>query len=110
MFLAAAAAAALVSVSGHAATSNKPIQVTAKVVQNCTITVGNMDFGSYDPVGANALGGTDLTATSDITVVCTKGSTGVSVGLDLGAHSTGTARQLANGAEVLSYSIADDAG
>jgi len=112
MFLAAVAAAALVSVSGHAAvTTTKAIQVSAKVVTNCSISVSNnMDFGNYDPVGANAAGGSALTATSDITVVCTKGSSGVTVGLDQGANASATNRRLANAGEFLNYSIADDLG
>jgi len=111
MFL-AAAAVALVSTSGNAAVTNKPttFTVSAKVVTNCTITAANMDFGSYDPVVANAAGGANLTATSSIAVVCTKGSAGVSVGLDLGANSNAGSRRLANAGEFLNYSIADDAG
>src|SRR5256885_2164439 len=114
MFLAAAAAAALVSASGNAAVTNKPttFQVTANVVTNCTIGATDMTFLNYDPVGAQKVGGTAVTATSDITVVCTKGSTGVSVGLDLGQNPNAGVRQLVltGGTDVLSYSINDDAG
>jgi spore coat protein U-like protein len=100
------AAAALVSTAGIAAPPTANIQVSAKVVANCSITATNMDFGNYDPLSANKTA--DATATSTISVNCTKNSPLVSVGLDRGANASGTQRRLANAGEFLTYSIVDD--
>jgi spore coat protein U-like protein len=105
------AAGLLCAAAAAAGTAAKNFTVSATVVQNCTITVNNLDFGNYDPVGANAAGGADKTATADISVNCTKGSAGVSVGLDRGSNASGAQRRMAGpGGDVLNYSIADDTG
>jgi spore coat protein U-like protein len=114
MFLTAASAAALVSVSGNAATGSKPttFQVSAKVAANCTINATDMAFGSYDPVGANAVGGAPVGASSDIKVICTRGSSGVTVSLNAGNNASGTTRRLGNvgNTDFLTYTIVDDVG
>jgi spore coat protein U-like protein len=87
------------------------INVSAKVVGNCTITATDMDFKTYDPLFANAT--TAATATSTIAVRCTAKTTGVTVGLDRGsnADTTTNARRLADGAgNFLTYVINDEAG
>ena len=108
ILLASLAAAALVSTGGIAAPPTAPIQVSAHVVANCSISATNMDFGNYDPLVTNKTA--NALADSTISVSCTKGSPNVSVGLDRGLNATGTQRQLKNGAELMTYSITDEAG
>jgi spore coat protein U-like protein len=107
-------AAAGLSIAAAAVASNatKPFTVSATVSQNCTITVNNLDFGAYDPVGVNSASGSDVSATANISVNCTKGSSGVTVGLDRGANVSGTQRRMADpvSGDFLNYSIKDDNG
>jgi len=67
-----------------------------------------MNFGSYDPVGANDTTGADLYATSTVTVACTKNAPNVWIGLDAGvngASAVGTTRAMASGSDFLSYEL-----
>lgn len=91
-----------------AASANTTFTVSASVVSNCTISAGNLAFGSYDPVAANAATGADLYANSTLTVACTKNAPNVWIGLDAGANgasAVGTSRAMANGANYLSYEL-----
>jgi spore coat protein U-like protein len=108
ILLASLAAAALVSTGGIAAPPTAPIQVSARVVANCSINATNMDFGNYDPLVANKTA--NALADSTISVSCTKGSPNVSVGLDRGLNATGVQRRLVNAGEFMTYSITDEAG
>ena len=67
------------------ATNPDTFDVTANVIGNCVITVGDIAFGDYDPVEANATA--DATASSTVSVSCTKGTTGVTVLLDGGGNA-----------------------
>ena len=86
----------------RAATATANLVVTATVAAKCTITTTPLDFGEYDPVVANAT--TALNATGSVTVACTKGSTGLSVGLDNGGNFSGT-RRMAGGGDFLGYAV-----
>lgn len=107
----AAAAAALLAGSltpVAAATATANLQITATVTNNCTISTAPVAFGAYDPVVANAT--TALDSTGTVTVTCTKGAA-ATVGLSLGSHSSGSTRQLADGASnMLAYELFQDAG
>jgi spore coat protein U-like protein len=95
--------------SARAATATANLAVSASVSQNCTIAApSTLAFGSYDPVVANET--TDLDAATTITVRCTRGSTGVWVGLGLGTNASGSTRRMGSGAERLNYEIYSDAG
>ncbi|MFA7279352.1 MAG: spore coat protein U domain-containing protein [Sterolibacterium sp.] len=88
-------AAALLAASGIAlsATTSTTIAVSAAVSKACTIsTTAALAFGTYDPIGANLTA--NLLATGAVTVVCSKGSTGLSIGMDNGTHSAGSQRQM----------------
>src|SRR5207253_78676 len=65
--------------------------------------------GSYDPVVTNASAPLDFT--SSIAFKCTKNSSGVSVGIDHGAHY-GTGRRLADtgAANFLTYDLTQPSG
>jgi spore coat protein U-like protein len=91
---------------GLAASSNATIAVSALVAQNCTIsTTAALAFASYDPVGTNAT--VALNATGKISIACSKGSAGITIGMDNGAHISGTQRQMIGGASanLLQYNI-----
>jgi spore coat protein U-like protein len=110
LLLAVAAAALLVA--GHspaqAATATNPLNVSATVSNNCTITTGTLQFGAYDALATNASANLDQTGTFSIT--CTKG-TPYTVSLGLGAHASGTTRRMVNGADntaFLTYEIYND--
>jgi spore coat protein U-like protein len=88
-------AAALLAASGIALPASTPtsIPVSATVSAACTIsTASAIAFGAYDPIGANATAA--LTATGSVSVVCSKGATGLTIGIDNGAHSAGAQRQM----------------
>ena len=77
----------------RAASSSTTIAVSASVTQNCTIsTTAALAFASYDPIGANASAA--LNATGQISVACSKGATGLTIGIDSGAHVSGSQRQM----------------
>jgi spore coat protein U-like protein len=102
---------ALLSLPGvcPAETANKAstnIPVTASVSQTCSIsTTSAIAFGAYDPIGSNATAA--LNATGQISVSCSKGATGLTIGMDNGTHVAGTQRQMLGGtaAGLLKYNL-----
>jgi spore coat protein U-like protein len=102
-------AALLVSASGAAAAATSAttsIAVSASVSQACSIsTVSGVAFGNYDPIAANATAA--LNATGSITVTCSKGAKGLTIGIDMGAQPAGQQRQMkgASGSSLLQYNI-----
>jgi spore coat protein U-like protein len=108
--VALAAASVLTAAAALAGSSPTTFTVSANVIKNCTVTAQNLDFGNYDPVTANSATGSDATATANVSVKCTKGSGGVTVGMDRGANASGGVRRMAGpGGDFLSYVINDDA-
>jgi spore coat protein U-like protein len=87
----------------RAATATANLVVTASVAAKCTITTSPLDFGAYDPVVANAT--TAQNATGSVTVACTKGSTGLSIGIGNGNNFSGGTRRMAGGGDFLTYAI-----
>lgn len=81
--------------------------VEARVEASCTVSVSNMDFGVIDVA---IMVPVDQTAT--ITVSCTN-QVDYTVGLDQGTHSGAapgsSARNMANGAQLLAYNLYQDA-
>ena len=89
----------------EAAAATASFSVTANVTANCTIVAGDLGFGSYDPVVANATSPLDQTST--LTVACTKG-TNAAVSLNLGTHTSGSTRRMQSGStatEFLNYEL-----
>lgn len=85
------ALAAGASFQASAAETSSTFQVTATVASSCAILgASNLEFGAYDPVGANAT--TDkTTSTPGIQVRCNGGTTArvsIDEGLNKGAGST----------------------
>jgi spore coat protein U-like protein len=91
-----------------AATATATLTVQASVSQQCTVANATLNFGAYDPVVANAA--TDLDAQTNISVACTKGSTGVWVGLGLGSNASGSVRRMASAGNLLTYELYSNAG
>ena len=71
----------------YATTTASDMAVRVNVNASCTISVTNLDFGTYDPVVANAT--QDLTASATVSPNCTLGAF-VSVKMGNGLHSTST--------------------
>jgi spore coat protein U-like protein len=100
--------------SALAGSESTDMQVSAEVVSNCTISSTDMNFGAYDPIGANAE--EPLNATGEVTIQCTLGSE-VAVTLDSGQHAGmsgegrgGAAiRKLASEESTMQYELYGDA-
>ena len=90
-------------VLGQSATSG--VSVSAIVGKNCSITTTAVNFGSYDPVLANA--SSPLDGTGSVVVTCTKGA-GTRIDLGLGANASGSSRRMAGGSDFLSYELYQD--
>jgi spore coat protein U-like protein len=76
-----------------AATASTSVPVSANVTQNCAIsTSAALAFTTYDPVGVNATA--PLNATGQISVTCSKGAVGLTIGMDNGAHVAASQRQM----------------
>jgi spore coat protein U-like protein len=88
-----------------AAQKTSDITVNASVSAVCTITTAtNLDFGSYDPVVANASTAKDESAPATVSVACTKNTPGVVVDF---ASSGGT---MTFGANNLTFNLFQDSG
>jgi spore coat protein U-like protein len=83
-----------------AATATANLSVTATVIQACVVTGGTLAFGNYDPTA-----GANVDQTGTFQVACTKGSTGVTIGLGLGANAATSQRRMTNGTDFLNYEI-----
>jgi spore coat protein U-like protein len=100
--LALAAAFATLAPSAQAATSTANLGVSASVAANCTISTTPVAFGAYDPVVANAT--SDLNGSGSVSVACTKGASGLSVGLGNGLNFSAS-RRMTNGTDFLAYGL-----
>lgn len=85
--------------------SSAKMHINASVPPNCTISTVDMNFGSYDPIVANAT--QPLTASSNLVVTCTKNAA-VTVALDQGLNSNRTMKN-SNG-DSLSYRLLTQGG
>jgi spore coat protein U-like protein len=81
--------------------------VSVTVAAECTVSSGTVNFGTYDPVSANASTPNDSTGT--VNVYCTIGTL-ATVSLDLGSHASGsTRRMLGSTGDFLTYELYRDA-
>jgi spore coat protein U-like protein len=90
---------------GATTTTNLPISAT--VAAKCLVSADAMDFGAYDPVGANAA--TALTTQGAITVTCVK-NTNYSIALGPGLNYANGERNMSNGTGLLHYELYSDSG
>lgn len=94
--------AALGAAPASALTATANLAVSATVAQNCTISTTPLAFGAYDPVVTNAT--TDLNGTGSVSVACTRGATGLSIGLGNG-NNFSSGRRMAGGGDFLAYGL-----
>lgn len=112
-YLLLAAALCLPAMPASAGSGSATMIVTATVVSTCTITADNLNFGNYDPVGANASAA--LLGSASITATCTQGAT-AHVDIDAGLNPSGTGnaqtrRMKGPGStQYLTYDIYQDSG
>jgi spore coat protein U-like protein len=102
------------SASAQAASSTGNLNVSATVNASCVVVgAGTMDFGNYDPAGANNATAKDVDGTFNVR--CTKG-TSAKIWLLEGGFKTGTSscttpeRQMASGANRLAYFLYQNTG
>ncbi len=89
-----------------AASTSTSVPVTASVTQSCSISTSTaLAFGTYDPIGANAIAA--LNATGQVSVACSKSAAGLTIGMDNGAHVAGAQRQMVGGTSAanLNYNL-----
>jgi spore coat protein U-like protein len=89
--------------AASAATTTGNLAVSATVATNCLFNSGTMAFATYTP------GGGDKDVNGSILVRCTNGLS-YAVGLGTGLSGTELARNMQNGAALLSYQLFKDAG
>jgi len=101
-------AGSLLAVGGNSVMAAN-LTVQASITQNCTVTAGTLDFGSYDPT--TQVGNKDFTGS--IGLKCTNGASNVAVGLDAGqgTGATDSTRTMTDGSgDSLQYSLFQDSG
>ena len=90
-----------------AASVSASMDVRAMVIGNCRVSVTDLSFGDYDPLGSHSQASLDASAT--LNLICTK-DLAVVVSLDEGRHSTSarSGRQLELGTYRLDYQLYRD--
>jgi len=91
--------------AASASTQTTNFNVSATVINDCSISSSNIAFGNYDPTSTTA-----ITAQGAITALCTMGdSVSVALGQGSNAAASSTAavpvRQMASGTQKLPYHI-----
>ncbi len=78
--------------------TNATLSVTAAVAANCIVrTKAAVEFGTYNTAEHARGGPLDVTAQA-VSIACTKGAAGVSIGLDQGEFAHGAHRGMEGGA------------
>ena len=99
------ACSAGLSASSYAATETATMTVSSSVLTACTMTTGDLAFGTYDPSTQ-----ADVTGTATITSTCTLGggaviTLGQGNNPDLESSDTTPRRQMADGTNRLKYHL-----
>jgi spore coat protein U-like protein len=90
---------------------SRVVVVTASIPPSCTIGTAAVAFNPYDPVNANATVPDDQTG--DIIIRCTKGASGITIGLGNGANNSGNQRRMvnrSNPAVTIDYEVYQETG
>ena len=95
----------LAAAGAHAGSTATQFQVTAQVLDSCTVAADDLNFGNYDPRSATALDGT-----SQLRVACTL-LTAYNVALNPGTSvgATVTTRKMSKATDTLGYTLFRDA-
>ena len=88
-----------------AASATTYLNVSLMVQPVCQVSVTDLQFGSYDPLLANAQ--QPLDATADLNMLCTRQAQ-ATVRFDYGHNGQGTTRGLASGADRVTYNLFQD--
>ena len=86
--------------------SNVQFQVSATVTADCSISVSDLSFGQYDPLGQNS--SRELNAAAGVSMLCTRDARATIV-IDSGRNPDGTTRGLAAGGQRVAYQLYRDA-
>jgi len=100
------AATLLMAPAIFASSANVSFQASATVTPDCRITVTDLSFGQYDPLGQNS--SRELNAAAGVSMLCTRDARATIV-IDAGQNPVGTTRGLASGGQVVSYQLYRDA-
>lgn len=81
------------------------VSVSTSVSANCTVTTSTLNFGAYDPIGAQQTNNLDV-GTNQISIACVQGSA-PTIGFNLGLNASGSTRRLKNtsAADYLTYEL-----
>lgn len=99
-------AATLLMAPAIFASANARFQVSATVSADCRISVSDLSFGSYDPLGQNS--SRELSAAAGVSMLCTRDARATIV-LDAGRTPLGGSRAMASGEQRVAYQIYRDA-
>lgn len=100
------AAATLLMATTISASTSARFEVTTTVTADCSITVTDLSFGQYDPLGQN--GSRELNAAAGVSMVCTRAAR-ANIVIDAGRSPIGSSRGLASGGQRVAYQIYRDA-
>ena len=99
-------AATLLMAPAVFASANARFQVSAAVSADCRISVSDLSFGQYDPLGQNS--SRELNAAAGVSMLCTRDARATIV-MDAGRNPLGTSRAMASGDQHVAYQIYRDA-
>ena len=68
------------------------VSVSTTISANCTVATSTLNFGPYDPIGAQQTNNLDV-GTNQISIACVQGSA-PTIALNLGLNASGTTRRL----------------
>jgi spore coat protein U-like protein len=94
----AGALVGLSNVANAVGVATQTFAVSATVTSTCTITATAMNFGAYNPLNASA-----TTATSSVTIACTKAATST-IGMNPGLNFSGGFRNM-KATDSIAYTI-----
>lgn len=99
-------AATLFAAPAIFASANARFQVSATVTADCRISVTDLSFGQYDPLGQNS--SRELNAAAGVSMLCTRDARATIV-MDAGRSPLGSTRGLSSGDQRVAYQIYRDA-
>jgi len=70
------------------------VSVSTSVNANCQVTTSTLNFGAYDPIGAQATNNLDV-GTNQISIACVQGSA-PTIAFNLGLNASGSTRRMKN--------------
>ena len=88
-----------------AGTANGTLTVTGTVLPTCSVTSGNLSFGTTIPTTISS----PITTSTNVSVTCSSGTPySVMMGLGTASGATKTARKMLSGSNVMTYGLYTD--